>query len=482
MVWRLTTALLLSGVALLASDVRYFGATGNGIADDTAALQNAINACSAGGTVSLPAGTYLVSGLSVKSNCTLSGAASGTALKLSAANRFILDISQQSNVHITGLTLNSNGIGGGIIAQGYAPAQNIQIDNCLFQNVLATAIFPANLALVSTWGFVNSTIQNNAFANVAGGIWLTTVQNVSILNNSFQNVTQGDAIYIAPNPAGFPSGDNLHIAGNNGSNMARIAIEIFRPDPSNGSILTAPIIENNSFSNWTGQNAMGLSITHGDGAIVRGNRISNPLGTYQNTGIEIIVSNAQVTGNVITGNFADGISIVGTSGDTVTGNTVHSVTNNGIILACDLSRNRCTSHNTVVSNNTIVEAQLVGIKLDNDWSNSLISRNTIIRTSGAWAADNSIFFAGIHQSPAPGPGVIDSNVVVQTNVNTVLGFWFCGVRVNSPMPGSSITNNVVRSDTPYAFGSGMIDNTGSALNGWIINGNVYQNIWKAVNW
>ena len=481
MVSRLTTVLLLSGVALLASDVRNFGAAGNGIADDTVAVQNAINACAAGGTVTLSPGTYLVAGLSVKSNCTLSGSGSGTALKLSQANRFILDISQQSNIHITGLTLNSNGIGGGIIAQGYAPAQNIQIDNCLFENVLATATFPANLAIVSTWGFVNSSIQNNSFANVAGGIWLTTVENLSILNNSFQNVTQGDAIYIAPNAAGFPSGDNLHIAGNNGSNIARIAIELFRPDPSNGSILTAPVIENNSFSNWTGQNGMGLSITHGDGAIVRGNRISNPLGTYQNTGIEIIVSNAQVTGNVITGNFADGISIVGTSGDTVTGNTVHSVMNNGIILACDLSRNRCTSHNSVISNNTVVEAQLVGIKLDNDWSNSLISRNTIIRTAGSWAADNSVLFAGIHQSPAPGPGVIDSNVVVQTNVNPGPGFWFCGVRVNSPMSGSSITNNVIRSDTPYAFGSGLIDNTGFALTGWVVSGNTYQNLWKPVN-
>jgi hypothetical protein len=42
-------------------NVRQYGATGSGSTDDTAAIQNAINAAGAGGTVYFPAGTYLVS-------------------------------------------------------------------------------------------------------------------------------------------------------------------------------------------------------------------------------------------------------------------------------------------------------------------------------------------------------------------------------------------------------------------------------------
>jgi len=473
--------MLLSVFVLRGADVSTFGAAGNGIVNDTAAVQSAINACGSNGTVTFTGGSYLVSGLALKSNCTLAGSG-GAAIILATANSFIADISQLTNVRITGLTLNSNGLGGGIIAQGYAPAQNIQIDHCVFRNVPATAIFPANLSLVSTWGFVNSTIQNNTFANVAGGIWLTTVENTGILNNSFQNVTEGDAIYVAPNPASFPSGDNLVITGNAGSGLARIGIELFRPDPPNGSVLTAPVVQNNSFSNWTSPSGMGLSITHGDGAIVSGNKITNATGPWQNAGIEIIVAHAQVTNNVIAGNFTEGISIVGTSSPTVTGNIVSGAGDTGIILACDVARDRCSSTNSVISGNTVVEPQLIGIKLDNDWSNSLISRNTIVRTAGSWPADNTVIFAGIHQSPAPGPGVIDSNVVIQQGITWPGGFWFCGVDVNSSMPGSSITNNTVRSDTPYNFGSGLIDNTGSALTGWIVSGNTYQNLWMAVNW
>jgi parallel beta-helix repeat protein len=52
------------------------------------------------------------------------------------------------------------------------------------------------------------------------------------------------------------------------------------------------------------------------------------------------------------------------------------------MFACDAARNRCSSTNSVVSNNTIVEPHFIGIKLDNDWSNSLISRNTIVSSAG----------------------------------------------------------------------------------------------------
>ncbi|MEN6643236.1 MAG: glycosyl hydrolase family 28 protein [Armatimonadia bacterium] len=54
-------------------DVRAFGAVGDGIALDTAALQQAIDAChgAGGGTVVVPAGTYLTGTLYLKSHVTL---------------------------------------------------------------------------------------------------------------------------------------------------------------------------------------------------------------------------------------------------------------------------------------------------------------------------------------------------------------------------------------------------------------------------
>ncbi len=52
-------------------DVRRFGAAGDGVKQDTAALQAAIMACPAAGTVYFPAGTYLTGPLFLKSDITL---------------------------------------------------------------------------------------------------------------------------------------------------------------------------------------------------------------------------------------------------------------------------------------------------------------------------------------------------------------------------------------------------------------------------
>ncbi len=52
-------------------NVRDFGAKGDGAADDTAAVQNAINVCPSGGRVWVPAGTYLIRPLVLKSDLTL---------------------------------------------------------------------------------------------------------------------------------------------------------------------------------------------------------------------------------------------------------------------------------------------------------------------------------------------------------------------------------------------------------------------------
>ncbi len=52
-------------------DVRSFGAVGDGIADDTAAIQAAIHACPEHGRVTVPAGTYAVGPLVLKSHMTL---------------------------------------------------------------------------------------------------------------------------------------------------------------------------------------------------------------------------------------------------------------------------------------------------------------------------------------------------------------------------------------------------------------------------
>ncbi len=85
-VW-VAAVLALSAVPVLAAgkvcDVKKFGAVGDGKTKDTAAVQKAIDECTkgkGGGTVEVPAGTYVVAPISLKSNMTLHLAEDATLL------------------------------------------------------------------------------------------------------------------------------------------------------------------------------------------------------------------------------------------------------------------------------------------------------------------------------------------------------------------------------------------------------------------
>ena len=120
--------------------VKDFGAVGDGVVDDTAAIQAAINAASAagGGTVYLPAGTYIIGdsgfdivsrsyGLLLKSNVALVGSSIFTTT-LKAKNNVDIDLintdrsSAQSNIVLRDLTLDGNESN-----QGVTPANGFNL-------------------------------------------------------------------------------------------------------------------------------------------------------------------------------------------------------------------------------------------------------------------------------------------------------------------------------------------------------------------
>jgi parallel beta-helix repeat protein len=96
--------------------VKEFGAVGDGVADDTTAIQNALNV---GGIIYFPAGTYIVSyGLVPKSNTLITGSRNAILKLKDGQNgdvwqkRFIFDIESSStpieNVTIENITLDGN--------------------------------------------------------------------------------------------------------------------------------------------------------------------------------------------------------------------------------------------------------------------------------------------------------------------------------------------------------------------------------------
>lgn len=104
-------------------NARAFGAVGNGVADDRAAIQAALDAAGAagGGTVYVPEGTFLLSyGVSVPSNVHLKGAGGGrTTLKFKGAVDFndtiltaylgyIVTMYNVTNASVSDMTLDGN--------------------------------------------------------------------------------------------------------------------------------------------------------------------------------------------------------------------------------------------------------------------------------------------------------------------------------------------------------------------------------------
>jgi hypothetical protein len=94
-----------------------YGATGDGATDDTTAIAAAITAAAInGGAVYFPAGTYIVSGLTMASGVYL--AADGATIKLkSSSNAHLLDFTDVAGSGILGtLTLDGNKAGQGVAA------------------------------------------------------------------------------------------------------------------------------------------------------------------------------------------------------------------------------------------------------------------------------------------------------------------------------------------------------------------------------
>ncbi len=461
----------------LSTSAQFAGAAA--VPDRTAAIQRAIESCRKSGEVVFDPGTYSVSTLQLKPDCTYKGTPGKTILQLNAKNRFLFDLSERSNIRIKDLIFDANYLGGVILAERNAPVRNIYIENCTFRNVVSASVYPANLAIFSSWGIIDSVITNNHFENVAGGMSISTVQNLTISGNVFKEVTQGDAIFIAPNPVSFPSGDHLIVSNNTGTGLAKMGIEIFRPDPPNGSRLVEPRIENNNFSRFTATNdeGMGLSITHGDGAVIRNNTIDNSEGTLQRNGIgiEVIVSNGWIDGNTINYGFGFGIAVQGKPGSLITANRIFGMWKDGILFACDNGRNRCDSSGSTVEQNTITNARMNGIRLDNDWARTSIVSNVITRAAGSWTEDRTLSFSGIRMSAAKGAVTIRGNSVTQTSQTPPQGFGFHGIDLNPDVPGATISDNTVRSLSPRPLGEGMAGRVGA---GWVMERNQFGNLAK----
>jgi Pectate lyase superfamily protein len=337
------TALLLA-VPGFAASVKDFGALGDGVVDDTGAIQSAINKTT-GGTLLFPSGTYKISSsLTLNPGVTYQG--QGTAVLSGNGFTWLMQTdSGASNVTVTGLTFDN----GGLLFQGVASGvkvigntfQNLTTNNTSGNWPLDTAIFAGGLR--------NSQISQNTFKNLlAGGttrpdgtmnsidsgnnqgIMLFGVDNTSIDHNTFDYVGEGMHICFKNN---YPS-TNVYIGHNTFTNMHRMGMEIqgamgcgASAPAMSGPDTTNMVIEYNSITAWNDPYwwSYGISLANpapsgGYNAIIRHNYIAGVKTSYWDQvgssghygyGIEAMSANLQVYGNTIEGYWGQAITVDG---------------------------------------------------------------------------------------------------------------------------------------------------------------------------
>ena len=247
-------------------NVRDFGAKGDGIVDDTAAIQTAINS---GNEIYIPYGTYLItSNLQLKSNIIISG---DGILKANADGLYVFTSGTVGiqNVQIVGITIDGGGQVGGVVTTGKKAATGIYLTN-------------ASSIIIDKVNIKNCGIINSADPQIDSGFggfgiyaWCYSgkIENIKITNCTFEKMAGG----------GINSGDGIVIGGYN----------------SDLDIIPEDILISNCTINTVGRNGISLAGDSGT-SLSRNIRVVNTYVSYTQLagidvedGSDIIISDCQ---------------------------------------------------------------------------------------------------------------------------------------------------------------------------------------------
>ncbi len=349
-----------------------YGARGDGVTDDTAAIQRAVDAVAGtGGTVRVPDGTYLVNamaqnskGIRLGSNMTLS-LSSGAVLKAipnTSAKYAILAVSYAHHVNILGGTLlgerSAHKGSGGEWGMGLAINNS---DHVVVEGVVAKECWGDGFYITDQ--STNVTLCHvTADHNRRQGLSVTSVDGLVVRNSTFKNTTGTEpecGIDFEPNDG--QTINNALVTGctltdNAGSGFQcgfreiftspRITNAVFDSNTCKGNGLNpvsggyrrgiyvdyslgTVIVSNNTIIGTRGQ---GILVSRAPNTIVKGNRVSGTLvvgGNTRNTGGGIYIwasPHSSITNNTVSGNATIGIWLmerdptVVINGNTLSGN------------------------------------------------------------------------------------------------------------------------------------------------------------------
>jgi hypothetical protein len=398
--------------------VKTFGAKGDGVTDDTTAIQSALDA---GDSVVFPAGTYMITGglHSSRADTAITGA--GACLKLSQnAAAHMLKISG-ARTSVQGLRFDADGLS---VPYGIDVARDTP--NVALHNIEVCGISGSvTNALIRVRGGCHGFLMKGCHlhdltsSSVGRGVLISdttdSATGVRLVSNLFEDIgpsADGDGIVVQDWPA---DGDVL-IEGNTFRACRKRAVKIER-----GSVT---VVGNRmDFTYDSGETSAYAAVSvYGSGVTVSNNVMS---GVVRQAWIDIGTSVGAVSDVLVSGNVAitdltnresaqDGIGLpstaVGASRVSVTGNMIYGA-RHGIKFENDCS-------DLLITNNIIQECTQSAIVLDDNGGTAIdqvsVIGNSVRAITNYYVHDNG--------------GGAPTNLIVSDNVGTAsFGFFGGGV-------------------------------------------------------
>lgn len=429
-----------------ANNVLYYGAKGDGVTDDTAAIQAAINALPAGGgCVYIPEGTYIVRSLYVGSNTAIKGCSySNTILR---ANQNLTDamvvFQSVTRSRLEGVTVDLAGftITTAFLQPNYEPG-NVHIrGNTDNASSPSTWITVENCRVINGDVGINTEYQCNNCSfvhcvvtdNVNAGVDLDTSEQCTVRGCYISNTVRGVRLHAA---------EHFLITANIFSGCSGWAV---------GGDSKTCLISNNIIRQ-TIDNSVGIDFFDGDSA-------------FAEEATVIIGNTIQGRGTGTIGASCYGIS--GSTRSVIVGNVIERVIN-GITGA----------GNNIVGNvldNQNVSLTGTGIRITNNFTQA--SQNMIIGFStGIWCdgGEQYVNIVGNYIKDALSNGIlVGAGSFVKMDNNQLIDCTGNGIYVNGAMTNFSISGNALANPAITPTGAHIL------LAATAGNGEVQKNILDA---
>ena len=437
-----------------------YGATGDGITDDTTAIQAAINT---GKSVYFPDGTYIVTALTTLSNQRLSGNGPSSILKQKAGSANftrVITVNAQTNVIIEKLHINGNGNAQQVGEQNHG-IFIVESTNVLVQHNIVHDCQGDNIGVYSNTDPVTVNgvvITNNIIYNLGrSGIVLSGhgARSVIISNNSINTGT-----YITTSTS---KGNAIHL----------------ELDNTSANYIGDVVVQGNT--------CIGTGITSSGNftsLVINGNTVRNVNQTIAIAHIGIVAaSSLTITNNVLEGDnttLVDGISVQdpGVSGAPVvhnvliSGNIVEKIAGQGITIfgsgfGIPSIGRVIVTHNildtigtggsksgisivsafptSTITNNIVKGVTNVGVSVQAT-SNFTISGNTVSEFGGSYGV-----YIATKNSIGVGPGQVFGNIISHSSPTGKTG-----IRVENEATNNRVTifgNDVSAVQLPINIGA-----------------------------